>query len=171
MSQSCNYYYHGYSFEQRIVLEPLYAIAPAITTGYYAWMHDPTHVGCTDDDFFAVGEYELQILGAYANRLFETCEQVNAYMNNMSIEEYYANMQPGSRFKLEHMAFWMRYVRIGQRTGYFDHSVLKYCPIDKGWEEDYHFDPTYENMLLTYEFLVEKIRQFECLRDDRPTIA
>ncbi len=164
MSHLCDFYYFGYCFEQKIVIEPLSVLGPTVTAGYYVWMHDPAYPNRTEDEFFTLGVRELPMLGAYANSLFETCEHVNAYMNNMTIDEYYEAMQPGVRFKLDHMAFWMRYVCIGQREGFYgDESVLKYCPIEEGWGEDYHFDPTYENLLLAYHYLEEKITQFEHL--------
>ena len=167
MSHLCDFYYFGYSFEQKIVIEPLSVLGPTVTAGYYVWMNDPEHPDRTEDEFFTIGKQELPLLGAYANNLFETCEQVNAYMNNMPIDEYYEVMQPGARFKLDHLAFWMRYVRVGQREGFYgDESVLKYCPIEEGWGEDYHFDPTYENLLLAYNYLEDKITQFEHLYGD-----
>ena len=164
MSHLSDFYYYGYTFEQRIVIEPLSALGPVVTAGYYVWMHDTDHPERTEDDFFTLGAAELPTVGAYANSLYETCERVNAYMNNMNIDEYLDAMQPNRRFKLDHMAFWMRYARIGQREGYYgENSVLKYTPIEEGWGEDYRFDPTYENLLLAYNYLEDKILQFECL--------
>ncbi|MBO4855094.1 hypothetical protein J5500_01650 [Candidatus Saccharibacteria bacterium] len=166
MSHLCDFYYYGYNFEQRIIIEPLSALGPVVTAGYYVWMHDPAFPNRTEEEFFTLGEAELPVVGAYANGLFETCERVNAYLNNMSIDDYFEAMRPGVKFKLNHMAFWMRYVRAGQREGFYgDESVLKYCPIEEGWGEDYRFDPTYENLLLAYNYLEDRITQFEHLHE------
>lgn len=164
MSLSRTYYYRSRNFDQRIVIEPFYAFAPAITTGHYKWMHDEVHADWTDDDYFAIGETELQGLAAYANRLFEVCEEVNAYLNHCTVEEYLDKLTV-QYVKLDHMAFWMRFTRQGKREGYYEGSVLKYSPIEKGWEDDFNFQDTYANMLLIYEFLVKAILDYEDARN------